>query len=60
MGRALTCNVVVVDESGTPVVLENGSEVPEWAADQVGDHCFDKSEDDESKPVRKSRQSASK
>jgi hypothetical protein len=38
----LTANVVVVDpETSAPVLLEAGSDVPEWAEDQVGDHVLE-------------------
>jgi len=44
---ALAVNVIVLDEDGTPVVLTAGSEVPKWAADQLGAHCFGGVADDE-------------
>lgn len=32
---------VVRSESGTPVLLEAGAEVPGWAVDQIGPHLLD-------------------
>lgn len=58
MGRPLTVNVIVLDEASNPVVLEAGSDVPSWASEQVGDHCFEKQDEpDDAKPAaRKGRQ----
>lgn len=51
-GRKLTANVLVEDEAGKPVVLEVGSEVPSWASDQVGDHCFDAADNKTAAPKK--------
>ena len=40
----LNANTVVVDGYST-VVLMAGDEIPEWAADQVGDHLIEPDED---------------
>lgn len=57
MGGVLAVNVLVVDEAGASVVLEAGSDVPKWAADQVGEHCFEQSAEDDKSSARK-RQTA--
>jgi hypothetical protein len=41
MGRKLAVNVAVLDADRNPVVLEAGAEVPDWAAGQLGEHCFE-------------------
>lgn len=41
MAKKLAVNVLVVGEDGSPVALLAGDEVPAWAKEQVGDHCFD-------------------
>lgn len=42
-------NVVVLDEAGERVLLTGGAEVPEWAADQLGEHVLEA----EKKPAAK-------
>lgn len=46
MAKKLAVNVLVVGEDGSPHALYAGDEVPAWAKDQVGDHCFDADRDD--------------
>jgi hypothetical protein len=42
MSRKLTANVLVLHpDTDEPEVLLAGSEVPEWASDQVGDHVLE-------------------
>lgn len=42
MGRKVTGNVLVRHpDSGVLEVISAGSEVPEWASDQVGDHVLE-------------------
>lgn len=38
---AKTTQNVLVRQGGEPLFLEAGTEVPEWALDQVGDHVLD-------------------
>jgi len=40
MGKTLNANVLVTNERNEIEVLEAGSEVPDWAKDQLGDHLF--------------------
>jgi hypothetical protein len=51
----LTDNTVVSDRHGLPVPLAAGTEVPKWAAKQVGDHLLE-----DAKPSRSSRSSKAK
>lgn len=41
MSKKLAVNVIVVGEDGSPVALLAGDKVPDWASEQVGDHCFE-------------------
>lgn len=49
MARELTTYVWLSDEHGNPVGFGPGDEVPAWAADKIGDHCYadDSDKDDE-------------
>jgi hypothetical protein len=47
MAKKLAVNVLVVGEDGSPHALYAGETVPDWAAEQVGEHCFDADRDDE-------------
>lgn len=50
MGRQLTANVLVLHpDTDEPEVLLEGSEVPDWAVDQVGDHVLDGDSSDSGK-----------
>lgn len=47
MGARLSVNVVVLGPSGEPRAFLEGDTVPDWAADQIGPHCFEDSDDTE-------------
>lgn len=44
--RVLTVNVCVSGPDGVPVVLPGGSEIPEWAEGQIGDHAYESAPED--------------
>jgi hypothetical protein len=61
MAKELTVNVVVLDDQHNPIVLEAGNPVPAEYADQVGDHCFTKQDDEsDEKPASKTPAASSK
>lgn len=39
----LAVNVVLEGPDGAPVALLEGDEVPDWAKDEIGDHCLEQS-----------------
>lgn len=47
MGARLAVNVVVLGPSGEPRAFLEGDTVPDWAADQIGPHCFEDGDDAE-------------
>lgn len=49
----LSVNVVLANpETGEPVVLEAGSEIPDWAAAAIGDHAIEADESERPAPKR--------
>jgi hypothetical protein len=53
-GNGLISYVHLLDDSGQPQVFGPEDELPEWALDKIGDHCFE----DGKKPSKSRAQKA--
>lgn len=64
VSRKLAVSTVVRGQDGTgvPFVVfgPDDDDVPAWAADQIGDHCWADAPSDDAEPKRKPRSSAAK
>jgi len=54
MGVLTGTTAVTHPESGAPVVLHEGTELPDWAEGMVGEHLLD---EEKRKPAARSRKS---